>query len=61
VSLKSSLARVDFEIEILMYNGALDGEKLDLWVDRLESYFSVGRYTHKEKSGLNVSNLMVML
>lgn len=46
---KKSLAKVDFKIEISMYNGDLDAEKLDFWVDRLESYFSIGRYTHKEK------------
>ena len=41
--------KVDFKVEIPNYDGTVDVEKLDDWIDRLETYFSLGEYSSREK------------
>lgn len=41
--------RIDFKVEIPVYDGRVDVERLDDWVERLETYFALYGYTSKEK------------
>jgi ElaB/YqjD/DUF883 family membrane-anchored ribosome-binding protein len=36
--------KVDAKLELPVYNGEIDGEKLDGWIDQMESYFSLYGY-----------------
>ena len=41
--------RVDAKVELPVYDGSIDGEKLDNWIDQLESYFSLYGYDDMQR------------
>ena len=41
--------KVDFKVEIPMYDGSVNVEKLDDWIERLDTYFTLYGYSSKEK------------
>ena len=41
--------RVDAKVELPVYDGSIDGEKLDNWIDQLESYFSLYGYDNMQR------------
>ena len=41
--------RVDAKVELPVYDGSIDGEKLDNWIDQLESYFSPYGYDDMQR------------
>ncbi|KAF6168567.1 hypothetical protein GIB67_005179 [Kingdonia uniflora] len=41
--------RINFKIEILVFDGSIDAEMLDNWLDRLETYFFVYEYSNAQK------------
>ncbi|KAK1382534.1 hypothetical protein POM88_020269 [Heracleum sosnowskyi] len=41
--------KIDFEVEIPMYDGSVDMEKLDDWIERLETYFTLYGFSSKKK------------
>nr|CAD1817789.1 unnamed protein product [Ananas comosus var. bracteatus] len=41
--------RIEAKIEIPNYDGAVDAEKLDAWLDQLETYFDLYNYSNAEK------------
>ncbi|KAL6228354.1 hypothetical protein ACLB2K_002304 [Fragaria x ananassa] len=41
--------KIDFKVEIPMYDGSVNVEKLDDWIERLETYFTLYGYSSKEK------------
>ncbi|GKD75970.1 hypothetical protein Tco_1334252, partial [Tanacetum coccineum] len=43
------LFKVEARIDIPTYDGTVDAEKLDSWIDQLETYFTLYRFHSKEK------------
>ena len=41
--------KIDFKVEILVYDGSINVEKLDDWIERMEMYFTLYGYSSKEK------------
>ncbi|KAL6191556.1 hypothetical protein ACLB2K_037946 [Fragaria x ananassa] len=41
--------KIDFKVEIPMYDGSVNVEKLDDWIERLETYFTLYNYLSEEK------------
>jgi len=41
--------KIDFKVEIPTYDGKIDVDKLDDWLERLETYFTLYGYTSREK------------
>ncbi|KAL6191619.1 hypothetical protein ACLB2K_038009 [Fragaria x ananassa] len=41
--------KIDFKVEIPMYDGSVNVEKLDDWIERLDTYFTLYGYSSKEK------------
>ncbi|KAK1377226.1 hypothetical protein POM88_033419 [Heracleum sosnowskyi] len=41
--------KIDFKVELPMYDGSVDVEKLDDWIERLETYFTLYGFSSKEK------------
>ncbi|KAF6139957.1 hypothetical protein GIB67_023053 [Kingdonia uniflora] len=41
--------QIDFKIKISVFDGSIDAEKFDNWLDRLEIYFSVYKYSNAQK------------
>ena len=41
--------KIDFKLDIRDYDGSIDVEKLDDWVDRLDTYFTLYDYSSEEK------------
>ena len=41
--------KIDFRVEISIYDGSVDVERLDDWIERMETYFTLYGYSSKEK------------
>ncbi|TXG50795.1 hypothetical protein EZV62_023319 [Acer yangbiense] len=41
--------KVDFKVDIPVYDGIINAEKLDRWIDRLEIYYTVNKYSKSQK------------
>ncbi|VVA37885.1 PREDICTED: mutant gag-pol poly [Prunus dulcis] len=41
--------KIDFKVDIPIYKGDVDPEKLDNWIDTLETYFTVYKYSNVQK------------
>ena len=41
--------KIDFRVEIPVYDGSVDVERLDDWIERMETYFTLYGYSSKEK------------
>lgn len=41
--------KIDFNVDIPVYRGDVDAEKLDSWIDTLETYFTVDKYSNSQK------------
>nr|XP_011463525.1 PREDICTED: uncharacterized protein LOC105351274 [Fragaria vesca subsp. vesca] len=41
--------KIDFKIEVPMYDGSVNVDKLDDWMECLDTYFTFHRFTSKEK------------
>ena len=41
--------KIDFKVEIPVYDGSVDVERLDDWIERMETYFTLYGYSSKEK------------
>ncbi|CAL2259851.1 unnamed protein product [Prunus armeniaca] len=41
--------KIDFKVDIPIYKGDIDPEKLDNWIDTLETYFTVYKYSNVQK------------
>ena len=41
--------KIDFKLDIKDFDGSIDVEKLDDWIDRLETYFTLYRFSSEEK------------
>nr|CAD1835497.1 unnamed protein product [Ananas comosus var. bracteatus] len=46
---RSKPFKVEAKFEIPNYNGIVDAEKLDVWLDQLETYFDLYNYSNAEK------------
>nr|CAD1835516.1 unnamed protein product [Ananas comosus var. bracteatus] len=46
---RSKPFKVEAKIEIPNYDGVVDAEKLDAWLDQLETYFDLYNYSNAEK------------
>ncbi|ONK76185.1 uncharacterized protein A4U43_C03F24840 [Asparagus officinalis] len=55
--------KIDFKVEIPVYDGSIDVERLDDWIERMETYFTLYSYSSKEKivfAALKLSGHMLM-
>lgn len=43
------LFRVDFKLEIPTYDGVVDADKLDNWIEQMKNYFTLYVYTSAQK------------
>ncbi|CAL2266527.1 unnamed protein product [Prunus armeniaca] len=41
--------KIDFKVDIPIYKGDVDPEKLDNWIDTLETYFTLYKYSNVQK------------
>ena len=41
--------KVDAKIELPVYNGEINGEKVDEWLDQLESYYALYEYDDAQR------------
>ena len=49
--------KVDFKVDISLYDGSVDVDKLDDWIERLETYFTVYDYKSSHKINFAVLKL----
>jgi len=49
--------KVDFKVDMPMYDGTVDVDKLDDWIERLETYFTVYDYKSSQKITVAVLKL----
>ena len=41
--------KIDFKMEIPVYDGSVNVQRLDDWIERMEMYFTLYGYSSKEK------------